>query len=96
VTHEHLSFNCLNCFKSNADEDEDGCTADSQAAETIDITQHLREESNKAEEDSTHKCDLVKNASDEITCWSAWAEAWDEAAVLTKIIGNLDWVELDC
>ena len=74
MTHHHLSFDCLDCFKRNTDHDDDRCTADTQAAHTLDVREDERQAANDCQEDGTHHCDLVKDLSNEVGCGSAGTE----------------------
>jgi len=95
MTHGHLSFDFTVGFKSYADNDEQGRTAESDRAEHTAGAEvnDQREYRDETEEERTDQGDSVKNTSDVIGGGLTRTDTRNEAAVLLEVVGNFDGVE---
>ena len=96
MTHEHLSFQCLNSLKCYTHNDDNRGTTDCHILDTgHEVTGNDRQQGDDAEVNSTKDDDLVDDLLNEFSGGSAGTEAGDETTVLLQVVGNLHGIVLD-
>ena len=97
MTHGHLRFHFAYCLEDYTYNDEEGRTAERNNVQktACENVEEKRETSDKAEEERTHKNNLIEDLLNVKSCRSAGTNAGDRAALLHKVIGNLNRIEGD-
>ena len=96
MPHHHLSFQSLDGFQSDAHNDDDRGTADSQVTNTShQVACYDGQQSDDTQVNGTKDNDLVDNLLDELSGGLAGTEAGDETAVLLQVVGDLHGIVLD-
>ena len=90
MTHHHFGLQLTYRIQRNADNDDDGSTADGKAAVLDDDANKDRENCDDTQIKSAEQGDLVDDLEDEVGRGLARAEAGDEAAVLLQVVRDLD------
>ena len=95
MTHCHLSFQLAYCFKDYTNYDKKCGTAEGNSAEkTVGYcVEYKRNASDNAEEECSHKDYLVENLFDILCSRLAGTNTGDKAALLHKVVGNLNGVK---
>ena len=89
MTHQHLSLQSLDSLQSDADNDDDGSTANCQVLQVGNqITSDHRQQSHDGQVNGTENNDLVDDLLDEVSGGLAGTEAGDETAVLLQVVGE--------
>ena len=96
MPHQHLSLQSLHGLQRDADDDDDGGTADGQILHIgqQDTCDH-GQQSYDTQIDRAEDNDLADDLLDEVRGRLAGTEAGDEAAVLLHVVGDLHGVILD-
>ena len=93
MTHHHLGFHSSCCFKCDRNNDQDGRTAHCYV-HLRDDREDYREDSDNAEEHSSHKSDLSEDLLQVIRCGLSGSYTGDSSVVLSEIVSDLNGVVL--
>ena len=81
MPHHHLGLQSLDGFQSNADNDDDGGTADAQVGHTgHELAGHDGQQSDDSQINGTKDDDLIDNLLDELSGGPAGTEAGNETS----------------
>jgi len=94
MTHYHLAFELLSCFKSNTNYDKERCTAHLDAC-VCNVTNNDWEKCYNTKEKGTDKCYFAENFCDKVLCVFTRTEAWDNTVVFAQVVSNFNWIVLD-
>ena len=96
MPHQHLSLQSLDGLQSNAHNDDDRGTADSQVTDTChQIACYDGQQGHDTQINGTKDNDLVDNLLDEFSGGLAGTEAGNETAVLLQVVADLNRIELN-
>jgi len=94
MTHYHLAFELLSCFKSNTNYDKERCTAHLDAC-VCNVTNNDWKKCYNTKEKGTDKCYFAENFCDKVLCVFTRTEAWDNTVVFAQVVSNFNWIVLD-